>query len=790
MSRPSVRSQLDQYGFSMSLTPSEDAARKKCTRKAQKREERDWAFETTHNSISSTASHANIKQRCRKGVPPKLRPMVWMAVSGAAHLRAQYVASYFITCATLPVTNADHEAHIKQIELDVTRTFPAHPYFKERHGQQALTMTLRAYATHDPVVGYCQSMNYVAAFLLLVLNKDAEQAFWVLVVLLQGKLLHGTYDRSLTGCLQEVRVLDRLIAQKLPALSKHLVDSGTDLVAITPQWFLSLFCQDLPSETTARVFDALLLEGSKVLHRVALAVFKLAEPHLLRCRDTVACANALRVMLRHMHDRDALIRTALRRVGSLPMATIVKLRAAQAPDTGLLSRLLRLRAKRSMGRLKPTPWQCNLEIASAMQRSFSSAATGHTHTRSVPVAIDVLPETLPDPASRRHSRSRADTASSHHSPQRSVGAAPTTFPPDAHFPDTPLAGRAGTEFTMDSSTAMSPASDARGGDATASLDDRTLKLVQMQQALDNASLFREMEVESHMLFNFTVVRGGTTGSVPDPAPASGGSSLIERWSDRSAAALRTGSMRSPRGLPKPAPAASVSGSTVAGMGFSGGMGHLAYGPPGPSAASTRGGRSGDAVHGDTPSSMTASIVNLPGPPQLAQQVLHGAGDTDAVPAHAEHAQHAEHAEHAAPMWRITPEGLVRAGGPGLLEERLPGVPRSRGERTRWPALAGGAELPPPSPLLPPRQRAAGVDGGRCVRARSQHLLGDDSMFLDLGSAVGAPFGLVSSRSSAPPLSNAEMWVTAAESFGPGELSGPASGSGTLRDGSLTLQISK
>lgn len=118
-------------------------------------------------------------------------------MSGAAHLRAQYVASYFITCATLPVTNADHEAHIKQIDLDVSRTFPEHPYFKERHGQQALAMTLRAYATHDPVVGYCQSMNYVAAFLLLVLNKDAEQAFWVLVVLLQGA---QAYPHAKSAC--------------------------------------------------------------------------------------------------------------------------------------------------------------------------------------------------------------------------------------------------------------------------------------------------------------------------------------------------------------------------------------------------------------------------------------------------------------------------------------------------------------------------------------------------------------------------------------------------------------
>ena len=690
-------------------------------------------------------------------------------------------------------------------------------------------------------------------------------------------------------------------------------------------------------QTTARLFDALLLEGSKVLHRVALAVFKLAEPHLLRCRDTVACANALRVMLRHTHDRDALMRTALRRVGSLPMATIDRLRAAQSPDYGLMSRLLRLRGKRGTARLKPAPWQCNLvrsdsapggvepgggrragsacaprprpllpsppcyhllschacsghahirsrrglcwmtlddacepgaamhrsvlapvtpnartlpthalllercvamrsprcwltrrvlgsrgtssgqhtsvpvsttaacadhacagaaacawfslqqslccdsgqlaqEIASAMQRSFSSVATGRTHTRSMPTAIDISPEALPNPASRRHSRSRsrADTASSHHSPQRSIGAAAAAFPADLQFPDTPLAGRTGTEFTLDSSTAMSPGSDTRG-DATASLDDRTLKLVQMQQALDNASLFREMDVESHMLFNFTVVRAGTGGSGPDPAPASGGSSVMERRSDRSAAAMRTGSMRSPRGLPKPAPG--LSGSTLPGGGLSGGTGHLSY-SAGPSVASLRGGRSGDAPSADAPSSLTASILNLPGPPQMAN-VLHGPrGEVDAVPAHAE-------ADPAAPMWTITSEGLVRAGGQGYAEDRLPGPPRSRGERQR------AAMVDRSVPLLPPRARGDVERGRAGLRERCMHVLGgEDSLFMELGSAVGAPIGIASSRSTVPPMSGAEMWVTAAESFGPGELSGPTSGSSTLREGSMTLQLSK
>ena len=33
-------------------------------------------------------------------------------------------------------------------------------------------------------VGYCQSMNYLAAMLLLALGRDEEAAFWVLVVLI------------------------------------------------------------------------------------------------------------------------------------------------------------------------------------------------------------------------------------------------------------------------------------------------------------------------------------------------------------------------------------------------------------------------------------------------------------------------------------------------------------------------------------------------------------------------------------------------------------------------------
>lgn len=403
-----------------------------------------------------------------------------------------------------------------------------------------------------------------------------------------------------------------------------------------------------------------------------------------------------------------------------------------------------------------------------MQRSFSSAATGRTHTRSVPTALDVAPEALPQPASRRHSRSRsrADTASSHYSPQRSVGAAVAAFAADYQFLDTPRAARGGaTECTLDSSTAMSPTSDAARGEATASLDDRTLKLMQMQQALDNASLFRELEVENHMLFNFTYVKAGTSGSALEPGPASGASSGFDRRSDRSAAALRT-----PRGILKPSPAAGGS------SGVSGGTGYLHYSGLGHSASSMRGGPSleGRSSEAGAPSSLAASI--LPGPPQIAHHAMHSPRDADAVPAHAD----ADLLQGGGQMWSVTPDGLMRMGGGAALDDRLPPAQRP------WPA-AGEHPMPP----LPRRMRADSERSRRLgMLDRGQLMLGDDSFVCEIGSGIGAPLSAVSGKASMPPLSGAEMWVTAAESFGPGELSGPTSGSGTLRDGSMTLQLSR
>ena len=70
---------------------------------------------------------------------------------------------------------------------DLPRTFPGeNRWLASPEGQEALRRVLLAYSVHNPTVGYCQSMNYVAAVLLLVLEMSEEDTFWLMVVLLDG----------------------------------------------------------------------------------------------------------------------------------------------------------------------------------------------------------------------------------------------------------------------------------------------------------------------------------------------------------------------------------------------------------------------------------------------------------------------------------------------------------------------------------------------------------------------------------------------------------------------------
>lgn len=100
-----------------------------------------------------------LKRFIRKGVPVSLRPEVWMKTSNA-----------FKSQQRLPNLYSDllkeqfNQETVNTIKVDLPRTFPDNIFFEQY--KLRLFNILIAYAQHNPVVGYCQGMNYIAGELL------------------------------------------------------------------------------------------------------------------------------------------------------------------------------------------------------------------------------------------------------------------------------------------------------------------------------------------------------------------------------------------------------------------------------------------------------------------------------------------------------------------------------------------------------------------------------------------------------------------------------------------------
>ncbi|KAJ8527857.1 hypothetical protein K7X08_015308 [Anisodus acutangulus] len=282
----------------------------------------------TSLKFSALVNAITLKKLIRKGIPPVLRPKVWFSLSGAAKKKSTAPDSYYedLTKAVQDkVTPAT-----KQIDHDLPRTFPGHPWLDTAEGHAALRRVLVAYSFRDSDVGYCQGMNYVAALLLLVM-KTEEEAFWMIAVLLENVLVSDCYNKSLSGCHVEQRVFKDLLNKKAPRIAAHLDALEFDVSLVCTEWFLCLFAKSLPSETTLRVWDVLFNEGANLLFHVALAIFKMNEEELLTVHHVGDVIHIIQRSTHQLFDPDDLLTVAFDQIGFMTTTTISRQRKKQEP---------------------------------------------------------------------------------------------------------------------------------------------------------------------------------------------------------------------------------------------------------------------------------------------------------------------------------------------------------------------------------------------------------------------------------------------------------------------------
>ncbi|EDO34898.1 predicted protein, partial [Nematostella vectensis] len=186
-------------------------------------------------------------------------------------------------------SNPDDDELGSQIVKDLHRTgcawFCGNDTPEER---AALKRVLLAYARWNKSVGYCQGFNVIAALILQVMDRSEEDALKVMIYVIDHVLPTNYFSNNLRALSVDMAVCRDLMRLKLPRLSRHLENlqaqatahhGGTSVYepplinVFTMQWFLTLFATCLPQEIVLRVWDSVLLEGSEVLLRVALAIW-------------------------------------------------------------------------------------------------------------------------------------------------------------------------------------------------------------------------------------------------------------------------------------------------------------------------------------------------------------------------------------------------------------------------------------------------------------------------------------------------------------------------------------
>ncbi|MBN3318484.1 US6NL protein, partial [Atractosteus spatula] len=219
-------------------------------------------------------------RRVYKGIPLHLRGQVWSILLEVEKLKNENVGKY----EKMKAQARSYSTEIKQIDLDVNRTFRNHIMFRDRFGvkQQALFHVLAAYSVYNTEVSYCQGMSQIAAILLMYMNE--EDAFWALSQLLtnQKHAMHGFFIPGFPK-LQRFQVHhDQILSKLIPKLKKHLDKEQMSTGIYTTKWFLQCFIDRTPFTLTLRLWDIYILEGERILTAMAYTILKLHKKRLLK----------------------------------------------------------------------------------------------------------------------------------------------------------------------------------------------------------------------------------------------------------------------------------------------------------------------------------------------------------------------------------------------------------------------------------------------------------------------------------------------------------------------------
>ena len=228
-------------------------------------------------------------QRLIKGPPDCFRWTSWCVINYLPIYRNFETYQKFLY-KDLEIENKN------RIIRDIQRTFNFGKIDKKnlRKKETSLYNVLKAFWNIDKEVGYCQGMNLIAGFLLIISDFNERDTFYLLLSYFSETFKQKKkYEYNFRGLfIEEFPLLyhfnfifDKLLHHYIPNLKKHMDKIGITYDLWVGQWLQTAFTIILPIKWCKRVWDNIFATNIYFLVKFAIAFCEIIKDDLLKKDD-------------------------------------------------------------------------------------------------------------------------------------------------------------------------------------------------------------------------------------------------------------------------------------------------------------------------------------------------------------------------------------------------------------------------------------------------------------------------------------------------------------------------
>ena len=165
------------------------------------------------------------------------------------------------------------------IELDTIRTtFEVNT----KENRDKLTVILKLISKELPTVNYCQGMNQIAAFLLILCNEDEEEAFYLFLSILFHTDYCGLINNDLLQLNSFFYCFERLLNIMFPEMYNYLKSVNISVNYFLSPWFITIFTnaffydkeKNNNIKIIVRIFDIFIFSGWKAIFKIGISLIK------------------------------------------------------------------------------------------------------------------------------------------------------------------------------------------------------------------------------------------------------------------------------------------------------------------------------------------------------------------------------------------------------------------------------------------------------------------------------------------------------------------------------------